>query len=311
MSDKISIIIPVYNRVHLINETLESIQKQTYTNWECIIIDDHSTDGTFELLTKLAKQDPRINVYIKPDNFPKGPSASRNYGFSLSQGEFINWFDSDDLMHAEKLSKDIKALNESDKDFTISQSKFFGKDKLTKKFWNEKKWSNEPINDFILFKIGWGVNSPLWRKSSLIITGLLFDEDLITADDYLFHIQALELKLKPYILNECLVYLREHNNRLNEYKLKSPFKLKVNNLLMRKRKKLNLNDEVIYFLNRQYINQISNLLKNKRFFATVAIFLKSFYRGYKFKTILKVIVITLFGLFYKCFGVGYKYLKLK
>ena len=94
----ISIIIPTFNRAHYIQETLDSILNQTYINWECIIIDDGSEDNTQEVLAKYLKKDVRFQFHIRPENRPKGANSCRNYGFELSKGDLIKWFDSDDIM---------------------------------------------------------------------------------------------------------------------------------------------------------------------------------------------------------------------
>ena len=77
----VSIIIPTYNRAHFIGETLESVLAQTYHNWECIVIDDGSTDYTDELMEFYCEKDSRIQYYHRPSHKPKGANACRNYGF--------------------------------------------------------------------------------------------------------------------------------------------------------------------------------------------------------------------------------------
>tara|TARA_B100001146_G_C16195365_1_gene441373 strand:- start:1171 stop:2094 length:924 start_codon:yes stop_codon:yes gene_type:complete len=307
MKNKVSIIIPIYNRVHLISETLKSIRDQTYTNWECIIVDDHSTDGTFELLSELARKDSKIRVYLKPDHLPKGPSASRNYGLSLAEGEFINWFDSDDLMHPQKLAKDLVALEDETIDFTISQSEFFGKNKPKKKYWNQKLFSNQPIDDFILKKIGWSTNAPLWRKKSLSNKKLQFCESLITADDYLFHIEALNNNLTPSVINETLVYQREHDNRLNEYKGKSKFKCYVYAYIFDNVKVIRT--ETINTIENKMLQQIKALYRNRNFKLA-----RRYSNFLSKKTEKHSLVLTLFGLklktlIYQFTGKGYSFFK--
>jgi glycosyltransferase involved in cell wall biosynthesis len=309
----ISIIIPCFNRAHLICETLDSIINQTYSNWECIIVDDHSEDNTEIVVADYVKKDNRFSFFKKPKNLPKGPSASRNYGFSKSKGNYINWLDSDDLMHPEKLEIDLKNIQSGDYDFTISQSEFFTDDGTspTKKFWNKNLWSDDPINDFILKKIGWSTNAPLWKKKSLIKSNLYFDIELITSDDYLYHIQALLNNLKP-IVNKCsLIKQREHNQRLNEFKVKSPFKLKVNLYLMNNANSLNLNNKVIAFLNLQFLNQISNLLKNKRPEIAKKYLNPDYLKKYSSHTQRKVKKLYLIGVLYNYLGVGYRFLNIK
>ncbi len=93
----LSIIIPVYNRADLVSATLDSIRNQTYTDWECIVVDDHSTDDTVTVLEKYMMDDPRFQLLIRSDPI-KGPSSCRNEGFRHSRGDFIYFFDSDDLL---------------------------------------------------------------------------------------------------------------------------------------------------------------------------------------------------------------------
>ncbi|WP_290476107.1 MULTISPECIES: glycosyltransferase family 2 protein [unclassified Leeuwenhoekiella] len=109
----VSIIIPTYNRSHLINETLESVLAQTYKNWECIVVDDGSIDDTEEVVKNYIEKDSRFKFYNRPSNRPKGANTCRNYGFELSKGAYIQWLDSDDLISEKKLEAQVSLLEES------------------------------------------------------------------------------------------------------------------------------------------------------------------------------------------------------
>ena len=89
MQNKVSIIIPTYNRCHLIGQTLDSIISQSYKNWECIVVDDGSTDYTDELIEFYCRKDFRIRYFRRPKNRLKGANACRNYGWSKSSGRVI------------------------------------------------------------------------------------------------------------------------------------------------------------------------------------------------------------------------------
>ena len=104
------VIIPIYNRAHLIEETIQSITAQTYTNWECIIVDDGSTDKTEQTIAEYSVKNKNIQFYKRPDHLVKGANSCRNYGFTLAKGEFINWFDSDDVMQPTFLEERLKAF---------------------------------------------------------------------------------------------------------------------------------------------------------------------------------------------------------
>lgn len=119
----VSIIIPTYNRVHLIGETLDSILAQTYSNWECIVIDDFSTDATQQLLEKYSKKDERISYIIKPNGLKKGASTSRNLGLKIAKGEFIQFLDSDDILAPNKIAAQLYLLEKED-EFVISTCKW-------------------------------------------------------------------------------------------------------------------------------------------------------------------------------------------
>ncbi|MCH3884982.1 glycosyltransferase family 2 protein [Tenacibaculum aquimarinum] len=130
----VSIIIPIYNRAHLIEETLDSITAQTYTNWECIIVDDGSTDNTAKILANYCVKDIRFQFHQRPLNRPKGANACRNFGFELSRGEYIKWFDSDDIMKPEFLKNQIDFLNNNaELNFCSCQWEYFYEDCSVKK----------------------------------------------------------------------------------------------------------------------------------------------------------------------------------
>src|SRR5690606_13724900 len=115
----VSIIIPTYNRAHLISETLDSVLAQTYTHWECIVVDDGSNDMTDAVLKAYCQNDSRFSYYKRPLYIKKGPSACRNFGYEKSNGAFIQWFDSDDKMHPEKLQLKIEAAQKYQADVII------------------------------------------------------------------------------------------------------------------------------------------------------------------------------------------------
>lgn len=103
-SGLVSIIIPTFNRVDLLVETLDSVLKQIYENWECIIIDDGSTNNTLHTIQKYIELDGRFRFFSRPDHLTKSGNSCRNFGYEMSRGEFINFFDSDDIMLPDFLS---------------------------------------------------------------------------------------------------------------------------------------------------------------------------------------------------------------
>lgn len=106
MSIFFSIVVPTFNRANFITKTIESICKQTYKNYEIIIVDDGSTDNT-ESVLKPYYLNKNIK-YFKKENAER--AAARNYGTSKCKGDYINWFDSDDLMLPNHLEEAFKMI---------------------------------------------------------------------------------------------------------------------------------------------------------------------------------------------------------
>lgn len=93
----VSIIVPVYNCIHTLGKCVETICAQTFEDWELLLIDDGSADGSGELCECLASEDPRIQVYHKPNG---GVSSARNMGLDNAQGKYVMFCDSDDWVES-------------------------------------------------------------------------------------------------------------------------------------------------------------------------------------------------------------------
>lgn len=103
----VTVVVPCYNYAHFLGETLDSVMAQTYINWECLIIDDGSTDNTKEVAKKYCEIDKRFK-YIYQTNL--GLSAARNKGISEATGEYIQFLDSDDLITPEKFRHQVTSF---------------------------------------------------------------------------------------------------------------------------------------------------------------------------------------------------------
>ncbi|GAP67735.1 glycosyltransferase [Bacteroidales bacterium 6E] len=114
----VSIITPTYNSLKFIDETIKSIIDQTYSNWELVITDDCSSDGTWEYLKTLPKKDDRIKVYRLEKN--SGAGIARNNSIMHAIGRYIAFCDSDDKWLPEKLEKQLKFMDSNNLAFTYS-----------------------------------------------------------------------------------------------------------------------------------------------------------------------------------------------
>lgn len=106
MSPTISIIVPAYNAEHTINETIQSVLNQTFSDWELIIVDDCSTDNTSTIVHDYLYQDKRIK-YFKTESASGGPAEPRNMGILNSLGRYMAFLDSDDVWLPNKLQEQL------------------------------------------------------------------------------------------------------------------------------------------------------------------------------------------------------------
>ncbi len=216
----ISIIIPTYNRATLIAETLESVKLQTYTNWECIVVDDGSTDDTMERVLNICKEDERFSIVKRPPQRESGGNGARNYGFEISRGEFINWFDSDDLMIYNKLDLQVKRLqNNRALDFVISQCTVFKntpEDVLGRM--SQAIHSDNLFDDFVKKEVKFFTPSVLFRKSFLQKYDLEFDESLKAGQEWEFFSRVLYLNPKTDAIEESLSLIRQHEASISSNK---------------------------------------------------------------------------------------------
>ncbi|HAA29501.1 MAG TPA: glycosyl transferase [Cyanobacteria bacterium UBA8553] len=105
---KVSIITPLYNKAAYITETIQSVLSQTYSDWEMLVVDNGSTDDSWEKAQ--AFQGPRIRLLQSPK---QGPGAARNYGLDFAQGQWIQFLDADDLLEPEHLEQQLAAADEN------------------------------------------------------------------------------------------------------------------------------------------------------------------------------------------------------
>lgn len=205
----VSIIIPTYNYGKYLNETLKSIMDQSYNNWECIVIDDGSTDNTKEIVNNFILKDNRFK-YIYQIN--KGVSHTRNVGIKEAKGEFIQFLDGDDLLQINKIKSQIEIFETNPGvDIVYNEVRFFDNENIDllraslkgnkKDNWMPKLSAkgNEVISQ--LSSINFIVmNSPLLKRSVFGKVGY-FDESMKALEDWDFWMRCA--------LANCYFYFNE------------------------------------------------------------------------------------------------------
>ena len=181
----ISIVIPTYNRALTLSRVLDSFAIQSYPDWECIVVDDHSTDETKLLIRKYIDNDPRFFYTI--NTHTKGAQGARNTGIELAQGEWIALFDSDDYAYPNFLEELYKRISEG---VDVITSKANMVDANTNKKMGVVDWCarGNILSDLLSGDAYVNFNGALLRKSALQQIGLL-DTKCVSHQEYDTHIR--------------------------------------------------------------------------------------------------------------------------
>lgn len=308
MTPLVSIIIPTYNRAHLIGETLDSVLAQTYQNWECIVVDDGSTDDTDAFMQHYQKRDIRFSYYKRPNGLAEGPSSCRNFGFEKSKGDYINFFDSDDLFKPDAFQAWIKSFEEG-VDAVISRIEFISNYEVIKQ--NTIK-SNNLIKDHFLGNISFFVCGPLWSRRFLEEQNCLFDDNLLNGDDWDFNLRMLYQKPRLKFLKNAYIQNRVHEaslskerGRLNKHELISYFNAFEKHLKLLKKSNVTEYKECRLYVYNRYSVYLRQAIKTKnpiRFFILRKLLSKELEHFH-----LKNFIKTIIGfLSYSIFGKGYR-----
>ena len=186
---KISIVIPTYNREKIIGRTLDCIVAQTFTDWECIVVDDFSTDNTKDLIYSYVQKDCRFHYMLNERK--KGAQGARNTGLYHSSADWVWFMDSDDIVHDDFLEKMSRATNE-DVDVVTCYTNVIDKDSMH--VTNMRKWncSGNIHEDLLAWKSYVFFQSSIVRKSQLLEIGGL-DENCPAHQEYDTHIMLSQI----------------------------------------------------------------------------------------------------------------------
>ncbi|MBU2939565.1 glycosyltransferase family 2 protein [Lacinutrix sp. C3R15] len=210
----VSIIIPTYNRAHLIGETLDSILAQSYTNWECIVVDDGSTDGTATVMDTYLKKDSRFQYHVRPNTHLPGGNGARNFGFKKSKGDYVQWFDSDDVMCATLIEHQLQSLVVHNLPISICLLDRYNEDLTELKKTTKKHTIRYSIYcDFALRIFKANLQTSFFKRD--IAKKYTFNESLKKSQEVAF-LQRIfrEHEECIYLLNEVLVKIRRHSGSI-------------------------------------------------------------------------------------------------
>jgi glycosyltransferase involved in cell wall biosynthesis len=211
---KISVIIPTYNREKLLHETLSSIFTDLSAPIEVIVVDDNSIDGTISMLLEYAEIEPRLQYFKKPSGLRQGPSCARNFGVTKASGDYIMFFDSDDLLDATFFKNLIAQLKYTAPDVFLCKLKWFSEN-ISMILGESGDFHKEDfISKGILQTHNFWTPNMIWKKSFLDRMTTHFDESLTMSEDIEFAIRMLTQTTNWNFSNDLNVYIRRHENSL-------------------------------------------------------------------------------------------------
>jgi glycosyltransferase involved in cell wall biosynthesis len=195
---KISVIIPCYNYGRFLAEALSSVSAQTFSEWECIIVDNGSTDNTRQVAESFIRNDKRFK-YLFCEN--KGVSAARNKGISAASGIYILPLDADDKIDHTYLEKAYKIIeSRPELKLVYCEAALFGID--------NGKWNLPPFSMKTILKENCIFCTALYRKSEFELAGGYSEEMLTGFEDWDFWLKLLTTDNDAYCIPEILFYYR-------------------------------------------------------------------------------------------------------
>lgn len=247
----ISIITPSFNAGSFIKETIRSVQSQSYTNWEMIVVDDLSKDNTLEIVKEEQKKDDRIKLIVLEEN--SGAAIARNIGIDHAKGKYLAFLDSDDLWLPEKLEKQLVFMQSKDIGFA-----FTGYQIITQNGESTKKVVQVPeVIDY----------NGLLKNTIIGCLTVMIDVEKIgkvtmpnirTRQDTATWLKILKQGHYAYGLNEALAQYRKVENSVSSKKFNMA---KKNWRLYRDIEKLSIPKSAWCFVNYAYNGFLKHMLK--------------------------------------------------
>lgn len=225
----ISIIMPAYNAEKYIENTIMSVVKQTYKNWELVIVNDGSTDNTHVICEKMQKEDSRIKYYYKVN---EGVSIARNYALEKANGDLIMFVDSDDSLDSDMIEKLYNNMEKTGAD-VVRCSYYINSDIKVIEDYEAGVYDQNEIRTIIIDKI-------LKEKIKCYLWLLLVNKDVIDRfnknlhiyEDFCFYLNALLKSSRMSLIKENLYhYNKENNNSLSKKNIVS----NINNMISAKK----------------------------------------------------------------------------
>lgn len=212
---QVSIILATYNRAHFIEGTLKSISDQSFKNWECLIIDDGSKDNTEVVVKSFVNQDKRFKYFKRGIEYKKGLPGSRNQGLELARGDYVIFFDDDDIIHPGNLQFCLNELRRNNVYFCRYDKKPFTGKKFTLTFATSENYTSRyfklsDIDKMITGEIPFASCCVMWDKKCFERNR--FNEELMYAEEWECYSRILSSGYEGVSIDRVLYFNRKHPN---------------------------------------------------------------------------------------------------
>ena len=203
----VSVIMPAYNCADYIGKSIDSVLGQTYRNWELVIVDDCSTDGTYRIAQSYADKDKRIKVHRLDEN--SGAAVARNKAADLSGGYYLAFLDSDDLWKPEKLERQIGFMEMNDYLFSCTA---YGKVDEHGSILDKVVHCHEKYDYELVLRECFGNSTVVYNAEKL---GRVHGADIRKRNDFALWLKVIKLAQNAYGLDEVLGYHRIRNGSIS------------------------------------------------------------------------------------------------
>ena len=214
IQDLVSIITPVYNAERVIERTIRSVQEQSYTRWEMLLIDDCSTDGSAALIERISSANAQIR-YIRLER-NSGAAVARNCGLKEARGRFVAFLDADDYWQSNKLQRCLDLMRERECAFVYTATQMIDED-------------DRPLGNYTPVPV-WTDYSHLLKRTVIATSTVVIDMERMgefemplrrSGQDYATWLMLLRRVERAYGIDEPLSLYRISRNSLSSNKLKS------------------------------------------------------------------------------------------
>jgi glycosyltransferase involved in cell wall biosynthesis len=203
----LAIVIPCRNRLELLRETIASVTAQTSDAWECVVVDDGSTEPVAEEIARLSAAEPRLR-YVRRTGPREGANACRNLGVRETTSDLIVFLDSDDLLGPDCVRERLDAMRSRPScDFAVFPGRVFTTTAAESNRLFARDVAGDDLDRFLYLDYPWEITSPVWRRGSFERLGG-FDETLPSWQDVDLHVRALIAGLRYVKIDTPDHYIR-------------------------------------------------------------------------------------------------------